>query len=87
MATAWEHQKLARKIDARVQKLRERGCDDMTIFVEMGDCMPEFKRLMDMAGRDGMNELCGRFPGLLRYAKILESVAGGVQSGEVEAPR
>ena len=87
MAVTWEHEKLGRKIDARVQKFRERGCDDAAIFVEMADYMPEFKRLMDMAGPRGMDELCGRLPGLLRYAKILEGVAGGIASGEVEVPR
>jgi len=87
MATAWEHEKLARKIDARMRKLRERGCDDGTIFIEMANYLPEFKRLMDMAGHRGMDELCGRLPGLRRYAKILENVAGGIQSGEIDVPR
>ena len=85
--TVGEMLKLAGKIDARVQRLQKRGCDDMAIFAKMADHMPEFKRLMCMAGKDGIGELCGRFPGLLRYAKILESVAMGIRSGEIKIPR
>jgi hypothetical protein len=84
--SVWEMLKLAGKIDARVQRLQKRGCDDMTILAKMADHMPEFKRLMRMAGKDGMGELCGRFPGLLRYAKILESVGRGIRSGEIKIP-
>ena len=41
----------------------------------------EFKRLMGMVGHSGMDELCSRFPGLLRYAKIVENVAAGMRPG------
>jgi len=76
--TVGEMLKLAGEIAARVQRLQKQGCDDTAILAKMADHMPEFKRLMRMAGKDGMGELCGRFPGLLRYVQILESVAKGI---------
>jgi hypothetical protein len=43
--------------------------------------MPGFKWLMDTSEPDTMDELSRRFAGFFHYAKILEMVAAGIQSG------
>lgn len=77
----------ATKIDTRVRKLVAAGKDDVAIMMAMADHMPAFKELMDTAGRDDMDELARRFGGFHRYAKILEALAAGIQSGDIEVPR
>jgi hypothetical protein len=52
----------------------------------MSDDMPAFKRLLD-SGHRTMDELCLRFGGFYRYAKILEMIATGIASGEIQVPR
>ena len=78
---------IASQIDVQVLKLERAGSDDMTIFVEMSDYMPGFKQLMDTAGQRGLDDLCARFEGLYHYARILENIAAGIQSGEIKVPR
>ena len=78
---------IASQIDAHVKKLERAGSDDITIFVKMSDQMPGFKQLMDTAGQRGMDELCARFEGLYHYAKILDNIAAGIESGQIKVPR
>ena len=53
----------------------------------MFDYMRGFKRLMDTSESDAMDELCRRFAGFFRYAKTLEMLATGIQSGAIEVPK
>jgi hypothetical protein len=53
----------------------------------MFDYMPGFKRLMDTSESDAVDELCRRFAGFFHYAKILEMVAAGIQSGAIKVPK
>jgi hypothetical protein len=82
-----EHLRIASRIDAKMQKLVCDGNDDITILAEMFDYMPGFKRLMDTSESDAMDELCRRFVGFFHYAKILEMVAAGIQSGAIKVPK
>jgi hypothetical protein len=63
------------------------GNDDITILAEMFDYMPGFQRLMDTLESDAMDELCRQFAGFFHYAKILEMVAAGIQSGAIKVPK
>ena len=74
-----EQKQIASMIDTKVQALSGAGCDDATILGEMLDYMPGFKRLMDTSQRGEMDELCRRFPWFYRCAKLLESLAAGIQ--------
>lgn len=49
--------------------------------------MTDFKDLIDTAKPGVMDELCRRYPGFYRYAKLLESIAGAIQSGAIKVPR
>ncbi len=54
-----EQMQIASLIDSRVRALAGAGKDDVTIFSEMADYMPGFKRLMDTARPGEMdNSLC-----------------------------
>ena len=79
--------RIAAQIDAAMQALARTGKDDMTVFADMAGHMADFKWLMDTAKPGVMDELCRRFAGFLHYAKILETVAGGIQSGAIAVPR
>lgn len=78
---------IAAKIDAKMQTLIRAGHDDSTIFVEMADFMPDFKRLIDMSVQSAMDELAARYTGFYRYGKVLEGVAKGIQSGAIKVPK
>ena len=73
----------------RCKKLVCDGNDDLTMLGEMFDYMPafKFKQLMDTSEPDTMDELCRRFAGFFHYAKILEMVAAGIQSGAIKVPK
>jgi hypothetical protein len=53
----------------------------------MFDYMPGFKRLLDTSASDTMDELCRRFAGFFRYAKTLEMLATGIQSGAIKVSK
>jgi hypothetical protein len=77
---------IASQIDAKVQRLAGEGNNDVAIFVELMEDMPAFRRLLD-AGPHAMDQLCLRFGGFHRYAKILEAIAAGIASGEIRVPK
>ena len=78
---------IASRVDAKVQRLARAGRDDMGIFAEMADLMPDFKRLMNGSKPGALDDLGRRFAGFYRYAKILEAVAAGIQAGTIKVPR
>ena len=78
---------IASLISKRVQELTDAGLDELTLFGEMADYMPRFKRLLDTCTRNELDSLCESFPAFYRYAKILERIAGGIQSGAIKVPR
>lgn len=79
-----EQVRLAERLDAKVKRLGR--SDDIALFMAMADDMPDFRRVMDAAGQDGMDELCRRLDGFYRYAKVLETIAAGIESGDIEVP-
>ena len=42
---------------------------------------------MDTLESEAMDELCRRFAGFFRYAKTLEMLATGIQSGAIKVPK
>jgi hypothetical protein len=83
-----EQVRLASSIDSQMQALARRGVTEPHAIVgEMADAMPNFKRLLDTAPSEAMDELGQRFAGFYRYAKVLEGLAGKLESGEIVAPK
>ncbi len=87
MALTAEQLRIAAEIDAATQKLARAGQDDVTIFAGMADHLADFKWLMDVSKQGDMDELGRRFAGFHHYARILETIAAGIQSGAIKAPR
>jgi hypothetical protein len=87
MTLTVEQIQIASLLSKRVQELAESGLDDLTLFGEMAEYMLGFKRLMDISSADEMDGLCESFPAFFRYAKILERIAEGIDSGEIKVPR
>jgi len=79
--------RIASRIDATMQALAQTGKDDVTVLGDMAEHMADFKWLMDIAKPGVMDELRRPFAGFFRYAKILETLAAGIQSGVVTVPR
>ena len=77
---------VAAKIDTRMQKLIRAGKDNMAIMAAMADHMPAFHQLLNAAQPADIDQLARKFPGFYRYAKILESLATGIQSGAIPVP-
>jgi len=79
--------RIASKIDAAMQALARTSKDDMTVFADMAGHMADFKWLIDNAKPGVMNELCQRYAGFFQYAKILETVAAGIQARTITVPK
>ena len=86
MALTEQQRWTAAKIDTRMHKLRRAGKDDNAILAAMADQMPAFQRLLGTIQTADMEQLTRKFPGFYQYAKILEAVAGGIQSGAIPVP-
>lgn len=86
MALTTGQRRIAEKIDTRMRKLIRAGGDNMTIMAAMADHMPAFHRLLSTARPGDIEQLIRELPGFYRYAKILESLATGIQSGAIPVP-
>ena len=78
---------IARRIDSATRKILANGGDDAALFIGMDELMPDFKRLMDAALPGEMDSLASQFDGFYRYAKVLETVAEGIATGEIDVPK
>lgn len=79
--------RIAARIDGAMRPFLRDGKDDVAILTGMFDHMTDFKDLIDTAKPGVMDELCQRYPGFYRYAKVLENIAGAIQSGTIKVPR
>ena len=77
---------LARQIEEHVTKVVSDGGDDETLLLSMADHMGTFKQLIDTTNKGEMDELCERFSGFYRFARLLESLAQGIQDGSIDVP-
>ncbi len=81
-----EHLQIASILDRATKRIVASGGDDLDIFRDMTEYMDGFKRLMDTTSPADMDELCVRFDGFHRYAKVLEVIAEGIASGKIDMP-
>ncbi|SDR63443.1 hypothetical protein SAMN05519103_08618 [Rhizobiales bacterium GAS113] len=82
-----EQLQLATQIDTRMRQLESAGMGRVEIVASMYDYMPSFRRLTDMLPADALNQLCCRFDGFWRFAKLLESIALDIKDGRLHVPR
>jgi len=80
-----ERQRLiAEAIDRDCDRLILSGSTEIECLGQMHDHMPAFKELLDAGATQ---EAADRYPGFHRFAKILEQVAIGIQSGAISVPK
>jgi len=86
MTLTVEHLQIASVLDQATRRIISRGGDDVAILRDMVEYMDGFKHLMDTTTPEEMNQLCARFDGFYRYAKVLEALAAGIASGDINVP-
>lgn len=86
MTLAPVHNRLAERIDKKVSKILKHGGSEVDVLTGLASYMNDFKTLMDSTSKADMDLLCKRYDGFYRYAKILENLASGIQSGNISVP-
>lgn len=78
---------LVSRIDEYVQRVLANGGDDEELLLSMADHMGTFKQVMEATTKTQMDQLCQRFDGFYRFAKLLENLAQGIADGSVSVPK
>lgn len=86
MSITAEHRYIAARIDARMRQLEGLKLEIVEIIPAMADYMPDFYQLMQSTSGAEINALGDEFPGLYRFAKILETLASGIAAGKIKVP-
>ena len=86
VALSSEQLHLASQIDGKIKKLLKRNVERVEILKEMHDYMPAFKLLLDTSSQQEIDEISRQFFGFFHFAQILEDLARGIESGEIEVP-
>lgn len=74
-------------MDAPVQAMARPGVDDLTLFAGMADHLPALMANGRLDAKpNGRDELCCRFPRFHRFGNILETLATGIATGEIQVP-
>lgn len=79
-----EQRAIAKGLDAYVNKISE-SQPPKKFLAQVAPQMLVFRRLMEICRKDELDGLCGEFPGLYRFAKNLELLASGIQSGKIKS--
>ena len=79
---------IATLIDNQITKIietkRTSHAIDEAIVEMMPDYQEGFKHLLNTLDSDGMNNLCEKFSGFYRFAKMMERIAEGCRDGVFE---
>jgi hypothetical protein len=77
---------LAEVLDAHIRALTQGDLSDIELFVAMADHMTLFEQFMDQTSSEERSTLGAAYPGLHRYAKVLEQIAAGIAAGDIQVP-
>ena len=82
-----KQKRLAQTIDAFVKTIEKQGGSDTELLAaSFPEQTTRFKKLMDSTTNNQMDALCEMYPGFYRFAKLLETIAQGLQDGTIKAP-
>jgi hypothetical protein len=82
-----KHKQHAQGIDDFVKTIeREGGGDIELLAASFPEQTTSFKELLDTTTHEQMDALCEQYPGFYRFAKLVESIAQGIQDGTLEVP-
>jgi len=82
-----EQKTISTALEARINEIDPAANSPFDLLAHMAPQMPRFKRLMDISHEGELNKLCRQFPGLYRFADLLERLANDIRSGDIEVPR
>jgi hypothetical protein len=83
-----KHKQLAKIIDDFVKASEQQGGGDIELLAaSFPEQTTTFKELLDTTTHEQMEALCELYPGFYRFAKLLESIAQGIQDGTLEVPK
>ena len=87
MKPTQKHKQLAKGIDDFVKTIEQQGGSDTELLAaSFPEQTTRFKKLMDSTTHEQMDALCELYPGFYRFAKLLETLAQGIQDGTIEVP-
>lgn len=78
---------LAAVLDARTVELEGQGIDHLDLLGEMAPQMPLLKRMIEISSESELSALGQEYPGFYRFAKLLELLAAGIQTGDIPVPK
>lgn len=81
-----EHQQIARIIHDHVNRFPDNDRGNESLLRTIYDFMDGFKLILDGVNEHQLDLLCTRYPGFLRFARILEIMADGVADGTIPVP-
>ena len=82
-----KQKQLAQGIDAFVKTIEQQGGSETELLAaSFPEQTTTFKELLDTTTTEQMDALCELYPGFYRFAKLVESIAQGIQDGTLEVP-
>jgi len=82
-----KHKLLAKMLDDFVKTIEMAGGGDIELLAAgFPEQTTTFKELLDTTTHEQMDALCELYPGFYRFAKLVESIAQGIQDGTLEVP-
>jgi hypothetical protein len=83
-----KHKQLAQTIDDFVKTIEQQGGGDIELLAAgFPEQTTAFKELLDTTTHEQMDALCELYRGFYRFAKLLESLAQGIQDGTIDVPQ
>ena len=74
-------------LDNFVKAIEQQGGGDIELLAAgFPEQTTTFKELLDTTTPAQMDALCELYPGIYRFAKLVESIAQGIQDGTLEVP-
>lgn len=61
--------------------------DDGQLLQGCYDYMEAFKQVLDSSSKVQMDYICQQYPGVFRFAKLMELLAQGISDGVIKVPK
>ena len=82
-----EHHRLASTLDQFVNRTLAEGGGEAALLQAMAAYLDGFKQLLDTTTADDLDMLCQRYSGFRHFARLLEQLAAGIATGQIEVPK
>jgi hypothetical protein len=86
LLSAEQHQ-ISKRIHLHVIQFPENDSGTEQLLGTIYDYMAGFKVILDSADKIQLDMLFNQYPGVYRFAKLLEGLAQGIASGKIDIPQ